>query len=161
MPIFEYLCRNCNRIYGFLSRRAGETREPICPRCGSTDLRKQVSGFAFNRGAAIAPPGDADANPMVDRLDDARVEREMGKLMRDAEQMDERDPRQLAAMMRRMSELTGEPFDAGMEEAVRRLEAGEDPERVEEDLGEALDGPAGMMGGPAAAPTRDSGLYEL
>ena len=48
-----------------------------------------------------------------------------------------------------------------LREAVRRLEAGEDPERIEEDMGDALDGPGGMLGGPMGAPTRDDGLYEL
>ena len=159
MPIYEYLCEDCNRIYSFLVRRMDEARQPACPRCGAADLHKQVSGFAFRRGGSTSEDVSPGGEP--DPMDDPRVEREMMKLMRDAEHMDESDPRQLASLMRRMSDVTGEPFDDGMEEAVRRLESGEDPEKIEEDLGEALDGPAGAMGGPHGAPSRDDGLYEL
>ena len=35
-------------------------------------------------------------------------------------------------MMRRMAELTGERIDGDMEEVVRRLEEGADPESLEE-----------------------------
>ncbi len=178
MPIYEYLCPDCNRIYSFLVRRTSEKREPACPRCGAVDLRKQVSGFAFKRsaesagGSSGAEGGDDGLGDPMDAMggmgdmgamDDPRVEREMMKLMRDAEHMDENDPRQLARLMRKMSEVSGEPFDAGMEEAVRRMEAGEDPERIEEDMGEDLDDAGGAMGmgGALGAPTRDDGLYDL
>jgi len=79
--------------------------------------------------------------------------------MADAEHMDENDPRQLALMMRRMSEISGEPLDAEMEDAVRRLEAGEDPERVEEDMGGLGFGPDG--GGNGGTPSYDDDLYSF
>jgi hypothetical protein len=60
-----------------------------------------------------------------------------------------------------MSEITGEPLDPEMEEAVRRLEAGEDPEAIEEEMGELLGGDE--LGGPGMGmpPTYDEGLYPL
>ena len=63
--------------------------------------------------------------------------------------MDESDPRQLGRLMRRMSEITGEPMEEEMQEAVRRLEAGEDPDKVEEDLGDLLATRAGGSGASA------------
>lgn len=163
MPIYEYLCRDCNRIYSFLVRGEVGADGPACPRCGAGRLEKQVSRFAFSRRASSAagsePGGRGDAEGQG-WPEDPRSEREMQRLMRDVEGIDENDPRQLAALMRRMSAVTGEAFDEGMEEAVRRLEAGEDPDRIEEDLGDAID--AGMGGpGPSqrAAPVRDEGLY--
>jgi len=58
----------------------------------------------------------------------------------------------------------------GMEEALRRLEAGEDPDAVEAEMGDLLEGdqtvrPARRgQGGPAAEarpPRRDDTLYEM
>jgi putative FmdB family regulatory protein len=161
MPIYEYLCADCNRIFSFLVRRADDPRLPRCPRCRSEGMRKQLSRFAVQRqaqGQSAESGGAAAGAP----LDDPRIEREMLRLMQDAERMDEHDPRQLGQLMRRMSEVSGEGFDPAMEEAVRRLEAGEDAERIEEDLGDALDGSGSLSAtsGPAA-PSYDEGLYEL
>jgi hypothetical protein len=60
-----------------------------------------------------------------------------------------------------MTELTGEDMDPEMEEAVRRLEAGEDPEKVEEDMGDVLGGEGGGPYDPYGAPTYDDGLYPM
>jgi hypothetical protein len=99
-----------------------------------------------------------------DGFDDPRMEREMMKLAADLEGMDENDPRQMAAAVRRMTELAGEKVTPAMEEMIRRLEAGEDPERIEEDLGDAIESEIGKEGGGGfggAPPTRDSGLYPM
>ncbi|MFN2115689.1 MAG: FmdB family zinc ribbon protein [Anaerolineae bacterium] len=166
MPIYEFLCRDCNRVFSFLARSADTAKQPTCPRCGGVQMEKQVSRFAFVRGAGKSTEGAGAAGAESDPLDDPRVEREMMRLMRDAENLDENDPRQLGQFMRRMTELTGEPMDAEMEEAVRRLEAGEDPEKIEEDMGDVLGGEGGPGDpydpyDPYGAPTYDEGLYPL
>jgi hypothetical protein len=86
----------------------------------------------------------------------------MARFASQLEGMDESDPRQMAAAVRRMTELAGEPITPAMEEMIRRLEAGEDPERIEEELGDALEEEMGDGGGfGGAAPTRDDGLYPM
>jgi putative FmdB family regulatory protein len=176
MPIYEYLCPDCNRVYSFLVQRPDPERQPSCPKCGAADLRKQVSRFAFKRSGAVAKQGAGDAAPDFageggdwggegpggegpGGLDDPMADREMMRLMRDMEHLDENDPKQLAQMMRRMSTVTGEPFDAEMEDAVRRLESGEDPERVEEDMGGGFLG--GGEGGASGPPSYDDDLYSF
>lgn len=159
MPIYEYLCPSCNRIYSFFAQSVSVEREPTCPKCGADDLIKQVSRFSFVRSSASAEkPVEGGSESGDDPLDDPRIEREMMKLLSDVEDMDENDPRQLGRLMRRMSEITGEGLDEEMEEAVRRLEAGEDPERIEEEMGDLL---GGEMGGPGMPPTYDEGLYPM
>jgi hypothetical protein len=73
--------------------------------------------------------------------------------------VDENDPKAMARMMRRMSELTGEKIDGEMEEIVRKLEEGADPEALEDALGPGPgdgeggeDDPCGMGRGPGGVP---------
>ena len=49
--------------------------------------------------------------------------------------VDENDPRAMGRMMRRMAELSGEKIDGEMEEVVRKLEEGADPDSLEDQLG--------------------------
>lgn len=165
MPIYQYLCHRCNRIYDFLSRTATPQRTPVCPRCGATDLAKQISRFAVVR-AGRDDDGGVDGPDDLggpDVLDDPRTAAEMDRLMAEADTLDDSDPRALGRFMRRMTELAGEPLTPDLHEALRRLEAGEDPDRVEDDLGDVLgelppDGThAGPAGDAAFAPTAPPG----
>ncbi len=49
--------------------------------------------------------------------------------------VDENDPKAMARMLRRMSDLTGEKVEGEFEEVVRKLEEGTDPEALEDALG--------------------------
>ena len=161
MPVYEYLCQPCNRIYSFHSFSVNPEKTPTCPKCGAEDLRRVPSRFGVNAPRKAAGSGDGGG----DDLDDPRMEREMMRLASELEHMDENDPRQMAAAVRRMTELAGEPVTPAMEEMIRRLEAGEDPEKVEEEMGDALEeemgegGGGGFGGGPA--PDYDDGLYPM
>ncbi|SLM49288.1 conserved protein of unknown function [Nitrospira japonica] len=42
MPIFEYVCRECNHRFELLVQGA---MQPACPQCRSTDPEKQFSAF--------------------------------------------------------------------------------------------------------------------
>jgi len=159
MPVYEFLCKSCNKIYSFHSFRVATDTIPSCPKCSAADLKRVPSSFGIN-AARKSGAGDEGAGGDVD---DPRMEREMMRLASELEGMDENDPRQMAAAVRRMTEIAGEPVTPAMEEMIRRLEAGEDPEKIEEDLGDALEdemgGDEGGFGG--AAPTHDSGLYPM
>ncbi len=166
MPIYEYLCPKCNRVFQFLVRNIATAKEAYCPKCGNLDMKKMMSKFAFT-GATRKSTGNAASEAGGEGGDDMpdltpQQERELMTLMSQAESMDENDPKQMGHLMRKMSEITGEPLDGEMEEAVRRLEAGEDPEKIEQDLGDLGldDDPMGGMGG-MGAPTYDDNLYSL
>lgn len=103
-----------------------------------------------------------DEPPMPD-FDDPRVERAMMELERDMEHVDENNPRHMAHMMRKMKDLMPPgTVPKELDVAIKRLEAGEDPEKIEEDMGDVLgDLMGGEEGGPGGgAYTRDSGLYD-
>ena len=158
MPVYEFLCGPCNTIFSFHSFKVDPEKIPSCPKCGARDLGRVPSRF----GVGAARKTDSEGGG--DDFDDPRLEREMMKLASDLEGMDENDPRQMAAAVRKMTELAGEPVTPAMEEMMRRLEAGEDPERIEEDLGDAIESEMGEDGGGGfggAPPTRDEGLYPM
>jgi len=161
MPIFEYLCRACNRIYSFLSLRATPEREPVCPRCGSTELERVPSTFAVT-GARKTTRDDArpggGPEPGGSDLEDKAL-----RMASEMSESDAEDPRAMARMMRRLAQESGERITPAMDEMFRRMEAGEDPEALEEELGPRLEEEMGSEDdeGPGGAPSRDDGLYSL
>ena len=91
-------------------------------------------------------------------FDDPRVARVMSEMERDIEHMDENNPKHMAHMMRKMKEIMPSgSVPKELDIAIKRLEAGEDPEKIEEDMGEAL---SGFMGDDAGRRRRRGGLHE-
>ncbi len=168
MPIYEFACPKCRKIFSFLSKRLNPDRLPVCPKCGSKHLEKQISRFAATRGLAepAAPGGpEDDEGPMPD-FDDPRMARAMAEMERDMEHLDENNPKHMAHMMRKMKDLMPPGMaPKELEVAIKRLEAGEDPEKIEEDMGDVL---GDLMGGgeeergtgARGGYTHDSGLYD-
>ncbi len=168
MPIYEYACPKCRVIFNFLSKRTNPDRLPVCPKCGNKKMTKQVSRFAMSRGLK-EPPAKSEAEsgePPAPDFDDPRVERAMMEMERDMEHLDENNPKHMAHMMRKMKDLMPPgTMPKELDVAIKRLEAGEDPEKIEEDMGDVLgdlmggedeEGGMGGMGGYS----HDSGLYD-
>jgi len=72
-------------------------------------------------------------------VEESKLEQAMSMLAGEAEKMDEEDPRAAAKLMRKLTETTGISLGPAMEEALNRLERGEDPEAIEEEMGELLE----------------------
>jgi putative FmdB family regulatory protein len=164
MPIYEFACSKCRRIFSFLSKRINPDHLPTCPKCGNKKLSKQVSQFAMTRGLKepTSGAGGEDGPPMPD-MDDARVERAMMEMERDMAHMDENNPKHMAHMMRKMKDLMPPgSMPKEIDVAIKRLEAGEDPEKIEEDMGDLLGDFMGAEGGgnTQGGYTKDSGLYD-
>ncbi len=83
--------------------------------------------------------GQEEDMPLPD-MDETKVAHAMDLLAREAEHMDENDPRQAANLMRKLTDMTGLNLGPGMEEALRRMEKGEDPEQIEAEMGDLLEG---------------------
>ena len=60
MPIFEYECEKCGRLFEELVMNAAQ--EIACPSCGSTDIEKLVSRIAKNR-SGCSSSGGASCGP--------------------------------------------------------------------------------------------------
>ncbi len=135
MPIYEFYCAHCHRVFNFLSRQVDTEKVPACPRCQRRDLSRRVSSFAISKGRKEEPARPPGPEPGAD---EGRLERAMEAMAGEIEGIDENDPRQGARFMRRMFEAAGLPVGGGMEEALRRMEAGEDPEKIEAEMGDVL-----------------------
>lgn len=165
MPIYEFACPKCRRIFSFLSKRLKPERLPVCPKCGNNKLQKQLSRFAMTRGLKEPAGGAGDmenGGPPMPDMDDPRIERAMAEIERDMAHMDENNPRHMAIMMRKMKDvLPPGTMPKELDVAIKRLEAGEDPEKIEEDMGDVLgDFMGGEVGGGGGGYAKDEGLYD-
>jgi hypothetical protein len=82
--------------------------------------------------------GEEEDMPLPD-MDESKVAQAMNLLAKEAEHVDENDPRQAANLMRKLTDMTGLNLGPGMEEALRRMENGEDPEQIEAEMGDRLE----------------------
>ncbi len=164
MPIYEFYCKDCHTIFNFLSKTINTEKEPACPRCKTNTLTRQISLFSFT-GRAKEDGGMEDLP-----FDESKMEQAMNMLAGEAENISEDDPRQAAELMRKLSGMSGLKLGQGMEEALSRMEKGEDPEQIESELGDILeDEDPFMMPGKKTksgkhvpkGPFRDDALYDL
>ena len=164
MPIYEFYCPDCNTLFNFFSTTIDTTKRPACPKCNRPKLERQMSAFAFT-GKATEGGGEDDMP-----FDEAKMEKAMQMLAGEADRINEDDPKQAANLMRKLTDMTGMELGSGMEEALRRMERGEDPDQIEAEMGDLLEseepfvfsGKKGRGGlGGKAAPIKDDTLYDL
>ncbi len=138
MPIYEYHCKKCNTIYQFLINSSRNEKELECPKCHIKDLERVMSRFS-----TTSSKSSSDDNDLADLAN-----------------IDENDPKAMARAVRRMADEMGEDLGAEMEHALERLEAGEDPEKIEQELERMGFGDEGSdMGMKTPSPKMDPGLY--
>ncbi len=163
MPIYEFYCQDCHTVFHFYSKTVNTRKRPACPKCGREELERRMSLFSISRGGE-----DAEESELG--VDESRMEKAMEWMARQSGQISEDDPRQAARLMREFSDMTGVEPGPAMQEALSRMEAGEDPEQVESEMGEALENDelfiaAGRKGsrqpGRQLPPKTDDTLYEL
>jgi len=163
MPIYEFYCRRCNTIYSFFSRTINTDKVPNCPKCRRVKLKKQMSIFSRVSGKENKAADDG-----MPHIDEAKMEKAAAMLAGEADKINEDDPRQAAMLMRKLSDATGMNLGPGMEEALSRMERGEDPEKIEAEMGDLLEGEEPFIFGEKRKkgtgkprPRIDETLYDL
>ena len=163
MPIYEFYCQPCNMLFNFFSKSVNTSKRPLCPKCKKTKLKRQMSAFAKIGGAK----NDRDTEDLP--IDESKMEKAMEILAREADGINEDDPRQAAKLMRKFTDATGASLGPSMEEALKRMEAGEDPDQIEAEMGDLIEEeepfmfegkPRGMKAKKAPL-RRDETLYDL
>ena len=163
MPIYEFYSPDTRKIYSFFARSLSLAEElPLCPDGRKFRMKKLVSGFSIT-GKREEPQADGggedmDSDDPFAGLEEGKAEAAMRELEGAVDGMDEDnpDPRQMGRLMRRMCELTGESMDEPMEEVVRKLEEGMDPDALEESMGDVFGDEEGG-GGPDASEGTERG----
>lgn len=127
MPIYEYGCYDCHKRVNVFFRSFAEvaTKPAACPRCGGTHLKRLISKVAIVRSEESRMESMADPSSLAG--------------------LDENDPKSMARWMRKMSSEMGEDLGPEFNEVVDRLEAGEDPEAIEQSMPDLV-GAAGTGG---------------
>lgn len=116
MPNYEYRCLNCRRRFEvFFTFADYGTRPVVCPHCNSDKVQRKIGRVRVAR---------SEESRLESLADPAALEG-----------LDE-DPRALGRMMRQMRSEIGEEMGPEFDEVVGRLEAGQTPEQIEQEMPE-------------------------
>lgn len=114
MPSYEYRCLNCRRRFEiFLSYKEYGAHKVACPHCKSEHVQRRIGRIRVAKSEESRLESMADPSSLAGLED---------------------DPRALGRMMRQMSGELGEDMGPEFDEVVSRLEAGQSPEQIEQDL---------------------------
>jgi putative FmdB family regulatory protein len=120
MPTYDYRCNNCKARFNLFFSYADYGRVAIsCPKCGSAQVRRRIGRIRI-------------AKSEERRLDDMVNPSHLDGL--------ENDPKALGRLMRKMGAELGEDAGPEFDEVVSRLESGQDPEEIERDLPNLVEG---------------------
>ncbi len=108
MPIYEYLCQDCQRVSSFIVLNIRDAFQPRCKRCGRANMTRLISRVARIRSEESRLEALADPSKLGD--------------------LDENDPASMARWMKRMGkemgEDMGEDFDSMVDEAMEEERGG-------------------------------------
>lgn len=119
MPKYDYRCQTCKKRFEVFIPYADYGIQPVhCPNCGTSEVSRLINRVRFARSEDS-------------RLDDMADPDQLAGL--------EDDPRAMGRMLRKMSKEAGEDMPPEFDEVVDRLEKGQDPEQIEQDLPGLMD----------------------
>jgi len=101
MPIYEYVCENCNKRINFLVLNR-ETFAPRCNKCGGTNLRRIMSRFASVRSEESRLESLADPSRWGD--------------------LDENDPKSMVKFVKKMGKELGDELGEDYDQLVAEAE---------------------------------------
>ena len=109
MPIYEYKCQDCGRIFDLLVRNDRQAKEPQCKHCDSTALKRLISRPGLVRSSQAE--GSGELHPV--------------------------DPRRAVENLSRTYDKSGIDPGKGFDEVAHRAAAGDHPRELKEAVKEA------------------------
>ena len=113
MPIYEYRCENCGKISEFLLIRTDDQVALQCKQCKSKKMSRVLSRVRVIRSEESRMESLADPSKWGD--------------------LDEKDPKSVAKLMKRMGKELGEDTDMNMDEMEQAIEEEMIPPKPEEE----------------------------
>jgi putative FmdB family regulatory protein len=52
MPLFEYQCQHCHKLFEVFTQRRDQEASPRCPACGGKDVERILSAFSGTSSSA-------------------------------------------------------------------------------------------------------------
>ncbi len=150
MPLYEFYCKPCHTIFTFRSQRVDTVTTPPCPIC-KQPLRREVSRFAHIIKEAVPESNATNETSAINQHGErlAEAAERLGTRLQALENEDA-DPREAVKVMRDMAEASGLRFNAEVREAMARIEAGADPESIDEEFAAAFESDNPFEETPAA-----------
>jgi putative FmdB family regulatory protein len=125
MPIYEYICPNCNGRFQKLVQGFSDPVGLACPRCGASDVRRAISRVSIVKSEDARFETLADPSKLSD--------------------LDESDPRSIARWAKKLGKELGEEAGEDWDELVDQM--------MDEELsGEGEEGADGAGGGKPKKP---------
>jgi putative FmdB family regulatory protein len=116
MPNYDYRCLNCKRRFDiYMSYEEYGSKPVTCPHCQSSHVQRRIGRVRIGR---------SDTSRMESLADPAALD------------SIDQDPRAMGRMMRQMSSEMGEEMGPEFHEVVNRLESGQSPEQIDQELPE-------------------------
>lgn len=175
MPIYEFACPVCRKLFSFYSRRINTETIPNCPKCGAP-LVKQLSLFQAKRGkgAASSPwnfdDGCEDETASAPDFDasDERIAGAISELGSQIDRMDPDDPGGTAKTLEEFAKKSGVKFNKEVTDALSKMASGDNSESVQSQLEAAMSSGNPFADGGKEAVTeverpyeKDETLYEM
>jgi putative FmdB family regulatory protein len=116
MPSYDFLCLDCKHCFEVRISFVDYGKSKVaCRFCGSSNIQRRIGRIR------------------IARSDDARMED-----FDNPESIDslEQDPKAMGTMLRKMKSQVGQEVGPEFDEVVSRLESGQTPEKIEQDLPE-------------------------
>ncbi len=120
MPLYEFQCNQCGKVFTFLVGVIANNTDPYCPRCGSTNLTKLISRIRAHLSEETRLENLATSFENIDISDNPT-------------------PREVRSLMRKLTSALGDEVDRevidemeeAMEEELKGEGRGEGSERDE------------------------------
>ena len=87
----------------------------------------------------------AQGSELFEGVDESRLEQAIMSMAGELEGLDQDNPQQAARAMRKVMDQAGIEWGDGVEEAIGRLEAGDDPDEIEATLDNSFDDDANLF----------------